>query len=229
MKILIIEDDTSIATNLVDYLEGTGYDVDVAASGTAGLQFALSEPWDAILLDLALPGMDGLTLCRKLREEAHRDTPVLMLTARDTLDDKLAGFVHGTDDYLVKPFSLKEVGARLCAMIKRYRGRVASQELHVGDLRLDLATLIVERAGRAIKLQPKCLQLLRILMQSPNRVFGRAELESEVWGEVMPDSDTLRSHIYTLRKALTQPGETDLVETVHGLGYRLVTGDADAA
>lgn len=229
MKVLIIEDDASIATNLVDYLEGSGYEVDVAASGTAGLQFALSEPWDAILLDLSLPGMDGLALCRKLREEAHRDTPVLMLTARDTLDDKLEGFVHGADDYLVKPFSLKEVGARLGAMIRRYRGRVAAQELRVGDLRLELATLIVERAGRAIKLQPKCLQLLRILMQSPNRVFGRAELESEVWGEEMPDSDTLRSHIYMLRKALTQPGEADLIETVHGLGYRLVTGDTDAA
>jgi len=229
MKVLIVEDDAAIAANLYDYLEGCGYEVDVAASGTAGLQFALAEPWDAILLDLALPGMDGLTLCRKLREEARRDTPVLMLTARDTLDDKLAGFVHGADDYLIKPFSLKEVGARLAALIKRYRGRVAAQELRFAGLRLDLSTLSVERAGRAIKLQPKSLQLLRVLMRSPNRVFGRAELETELWGEELPGSDTLRTHVYTLRKALTRPGEAELIETVHGLGYRLVGDETDAA
>ena len=228
MKVLIVEDDAAIAANLYDYLQGIGYEVDVATSGTAGLRFAVAEAWDAILLDLSLPGIGGLTLCRKLREEAHRDTPVLMLTARDTLDDKLAGFGHGADDYLVKPFSLKEVGARLGALIKRYRGEVAAQELRFADVRLDLSTLTVERAGRAIKLQPKCLHLLRILMQSPNRVFGRAELEDEVWGEALPCSDTLRAHIYTLRKALTRPSEAELIETVHGLGYRLVIGGTDA-
>ncbi|KWA30268.1 two-component system response regulator [Burkholderia multivorans] len=229
MKVLVIEDDPAIAANVYDYLEGRGFHVDVAASGPAGLQFALAEVWDAILLDISLPSMDGLTLCRKLREEAHCDTPVLMLTARDALDDKLSGFEHGADDYLVKPFSLKEVGARLDALIKRYRGQVAIQELRVADLRLDLNTLAIERAGRPIRLQPKCLHLLRILMQSPNRVFGRTELETEVWGDELRGSDTLRAHIYTLRKALTQPGEAALIETVHGLGYRLVAGGTDAA
>jgi len=217
MKVLIV----------YDYLEDSGYEVDMATSGNTGLQMALAESWDAILLDLALPGMDGLTLCRRLREEAGRDTPVLMLTARDALDDKLEGFVHGADDYLVKPFSLKEVGARLGALIKRYRGRVATMELRFADVRLDLSTMTVERAGRPVKLPPKCLQLLRILMQSPHRTFSRAELESEVWGEELPDSDTLRTHIYTLRRALSEPGETDLVETIHGVGYRLVASGHD--
>jgi len=227
MKVLIVEDDSAIAANLYDYLEDSGYEVDMATSGNTGLQMALAESWDAILLDLALPGMDGLTLCRRLREEAGRDTPVLMLTARDALDDKLEGFVHGADDYLVKPFSLKEVGARLGALIKRYRGRVATMELRFADVRLDLSTMTVERAGRPVKLPPKCLQLLRILMQSPHRTFSRAELESEVWGEELPDSDTLRTHIYTLRRALSEPGETDLVETIHGVGYRLVASGHD--
>ncbi|MDR3098832.1 MAG: response regulator transcription factor [Paraburkholderia sp.] len=222
MKVLIVEDDGAIAANLYDYLEASGYAVDVASSGHAGLKMALAESWDAILLDLSLPGMDGLALCRTLREEAGRDTPVLMLTARDALDDKLEGFVHGADDYLVKPFSLKEVGARLGALIKRYRGQVASMDLRFADVRLDLSTLGVERAGRVVKLPPKCLQLLRILMQSPHRTFSRAELESEVWGEALPDSDTLRAHVYTLRRALCAPGETDVIETVHGVGYRLV-------
>ena len=229
MKVLIIEDDAAIAANLYDYLEGNGYVVDVAANGKVGLQMALADSWDAILLDLSLPGMDGLTLCRKLREQARRDTPVLMLTARDALDDKLEGFVHGADDYLVKPFSLKEVGARLGALIKRYRGRVAPMDLRFADVRLDLATMTVERAGRQVKLAPKCLQLLRILMQSPTRAFGRAELEIEVWGEELPDSDTLRTHVYTLRRALCAPGEADIIETIHGVGYRLVTSDRHAA
>ncbi|KXV02806.1 two-component system response regulator [Caballeronia megalochromosomata] len=228
MKVLIVEDDSAIAANLYDYLEANGYEVDLASNGQTGLAMAVAETWDAILLDLSLPRMDGLTLCRKLREEARRDTPVLMLTAKDALDDKLAGFVHGADDYLVKPFSLREVGARLGALIKRYRGEVALQDLRFSDVRLDLTTLTVERAGRVIKLQPKGLQLLRILMQSPGRVFGRTELEKEVWGDQLPDSDTLRAHIYTLRKALTLPGETELIETVHGLGYRLVARDTDA-
>jgi DNA-binding response OmpR family regulator len=226
MKVLIIEDDTAIATNLYDYLESGGYEVDLASDGVMGLHLAVSQHWDAILLDLSLPGMDGLTLCGKLREEARRDTPILMLTARDTLDDKLQGFGQGADDYLIKPFSLKEMGARLGALIKRYRGRVTKATLSCAGIRFDLTTLAVERAGRPIKLPPKCLHLLRILMQAPNRVFGRAELETEVWGEQLPDSDTLRAHVYTLRRALTANGEDDLIETVHGLGYRLVVDNA---
>ncbi|VXC85206.1 Response regulator MprA [Burkholderia sp. 8Y] len=228
MKVLIVEDDSSITANLYDYLEASGYQIDVASNGYVGLEMALADSWDAILLDLSLPGLDGLTLCRRLREEAARDTPVLMLTARDALDDKLAGFVHGADDYLVKPFSLMEVGARLGAMIKRYRGQVATMDLRFADVRLDLSTMIVERAGRPIKLPPKCLHLLRILMQSPRRTFTRAELEAEVWGEALPGSDTLRTHIYTLRRALVGPDEIDVIETLHGVGYRLVASADDA-
>ncbi|MDH6153667.1 MULTISPECIES: response regulator transcription factor [Paraburkholderia] len=229
MKILIIEDDADIGTNLYDYLESAGYETDIATDGVMGLELATTQHWDAILLDLSLPGMDGLTICRKLREEAHQDTPVLMVTARDTLDGKLQGFGQGADDYLVKPFSLKEVGARLAALIKRYNGQVTQSELRCADLRFELATLTVERAGRPLKLPPKCLHLLRILMQSPNRVFGRVELETQIWGEQLPDSDTLRAHVYTLRRALTARGEDDLIETVHGLGYRLAVGDANAS
>jgi DNA-binding response OmpR family regulator len=229
MRVLIIEDDAAIATNLYDYLESESYEVDVASEGVMGLRLAITQHWDAILLDLALPGVDGLTICRKLREEARRDTPVLMLTAKDTLDDKLQGFVQGADDYLIKPFSLKEVGARLAALIKRYKGQVTQPILHCADVRFDLATLSVDRGGRPVKLPPKCLQLLRILMQAPNRVFVRAELEADVWGEQSLDSDTLRTHVYTLRRALTARGEEDVIETVHGLGYRFVVSDASAS
>ncbi|HJW57602.1 MAG TPA: response regulator transcription factor [Burkholderiaceae bacterium] len=182
MRILIIEDDAAIAANLYDYLTGAGYDSVHAGDGVTGLHRAVSEPWSAILLDIALPGMDGFALCRKLREEARRDTPVLMLTAKDILDDKLAGFDCGADYYLVKPFSLKEVGARLAALIKRDRGEVVSGILRCGDVSLDPRTLHVERAGRTVKLPRKCLQLLQMLMASPGRVLRRAECEIAVRG-----------------------------------------------
>jgi DNA-binding response OmpR family regulator len=226
MRILIIGDDVGIAANLYDYLENGGYEVDLAPNGLLGLHLAVTQHWDAILLDLSLPGMDGLTICGKLRKEARLDTPVLILTAKDTLDDKLQGFAQGADDYLVKPFSLTEVGARLAALMRRSKGEVARSVLICADLGFDLTTLSVVRAGRMIKLPPKSLHLLRILMQSPNRVFSRTELETEVWGERLPDSDTLRAHFYTLRRALTANGEDDLIETVYGLGYRLVVDDA---
>lgn len=228
MKVLIIEDDSDIAVNLYDYLKSANYDVDLASNGVMGLHLATTENWDAILLDVSLPGMDGLTLCRKLRQDAHRDTPVLMLTARDTLEDKLAGFGQGADDYLVKPFSLKEVGARLGALIKRSKGQVASTTLHCADISLDTSTLHVQRGSRPVKLPPKCLHMLQILMHAPNRVVRRAELETAIWGEQQPDSDTLRTHVHTLRRALTANGEVDLIETVHGFGYRIVVGDAQS-
>jgi DNA-binding response OmpR family regulator len=226
MRILIIEDDTAIAANLYDSLAAAGYDPEHAADGVTGLHHAVVGNWSAILLDVSLPGMDGFTLCRKLREEARRDTPVLMLTAKDTLDDKLAGFGHGADDYLVKPFSLKEVTARLAALIKRDRGQVVPDILRYGDISLDPRTLDVARAGRAIKLPRKCLHLLQVLMASPGRVVRRPELETAVWGEPLPDSDTLRSHMHTLRRALTAEGEPNPIETVHGTGYRMGRRDA---
>jgi DNA-binding response OmpR family regulator len=229
MRILIIEDDRTIATNLYDFLAARGHAVDAAADGITGLRLATSNDFDAIVLDVALPGMDGMKLCRKLRDEAHVDTPVLMLTARDTLEDKLQGFEHGTDDYLVKPFALKEVEARLTALHNRYIGRITSQMLSVGELSLDPRTLDVRFAGKELKLPPKAIALLEMLMRAPGRVFGRAELESAVWGEPQETSDTLRSHMYMLRRALLEAGGYEVIETVHGAGYRLPAGPgADA-
>lgn len=224
MRILIIEDDPAIAANLYDYLEARGHRVDAAGDGITGLHLAVSEEFDAIVLDLSLPRMDGLSVCRKLREDAGKDTPVLMLTARDTLDDKLAGFARGADDYLVKPFALREVEARLEALHKRHAGRVAPRELRTGELAFNPATLSVHFAGQAVKLPPKCLRLLETLMSRPQRVFSRAELERAVWGEDLASSDTLRSHMHILRRALAAAGGRDPIENVHGMGYRLTEG-----
>lgn len=228
MKLLLIEDDPDIAINLCDFLEMSGHQTELASDGLIGKQLAVTGNWDAILLDLSLPGMNGLEVCRHLREVGH-DTPILMLTARDTLADKLEGFARGADDYLVKPFPLEEVEARLVALVKRATGRVVSSVLRCADLTLDTDTLTVERAGHPIKLPPKCLHLLRLLMESPNRVLRRRELESAVWGNDLSGSDTLRAHMYILRRALTANGASDLIETVHGHGYRLLSDDEHTA
>lgn len=224
MRILIIEDDATIAANLYDFLEARGHSIDAAADGVTGLHLAITQVFDAIVLDLGLPGMDGLVLARKLRDEAHVETPILMLTARDTLDDKLEGFARGADDYLVKPFSLKEVEARLTALHKRSSGRVTTRLLEAGLLTLDPKTMTVRFAGNEVKLPPKCLRILELLMREPGRVVSRDEIERLVWGEAQETSDTLRSHLHMLRRALTAAGGHDPIETLHGVGYRVQTG-----
>jgi DNA-binding response OmpR family regulator len=221
MRILIIEDDATIAANLYDFLAARGHDVDAAADGITGLHLAVTQDFDAIVLDLGLPGMNGLTLAQKLRDDAQRTTPILMLTARDTLEDKLEGFSRGADDYLIKPFLLKEVEARLNALHKRSSGRLTTRMLEAGSLTLDPKTMSVRFAGKAVKLPPKCLRILELLMRDPGRVVSRDEIESTVWGEPQETSDTLRSHLSTLRRALTAAGGRDPIETLHGIGYRI--------
>ena len=222
MRILIIEDDPAIAANLYDFLEARGHVADTAADGVTGLHLAVTGAFDAIVLDVGLPGMDGATLCRKLRDEAQNDTPVLMLTARDTLADKLQGFAHGADDYLVKPFALTELDARLSALHKRHTRQVTRKMLAAGELTLDPETFAIRFAGNDVKLPPKCVRLLETLMARPNRVFSRSELETAVWGEEQETSNTLRSHLHVLRRELVSAGGYDPIENVHGLGYRLV-------
>jgi len=225
MRVLIIEDNPDIAANLGDYLEDHGHTVDFAGDGVTGLHLAVVNDFDAIVLDLALPGMDGLEVCRKLRSEAVKDTPVLMLTARDRLEDKLAGFETGADDYLVKPFELQEVEARLKVLASRGRRR-SLREFKVGDLAYNLDTLSVKRGDTEIYLNPIGLKLLHCLMEASPNVVSRADLELEVWGEEMPDSDSLRVHIHSLRGAIDKPFGSNMIQTRHGIGYRLVDPDA---
>lgn len=225
MRVLIVEDNPDIAANLGDFLEDHGHTVDFAGDGVTGLHLAVVNDFDVIVLDLALPGMDGLELCRKLRTDAGKDTPVLMLTARDRLQDKLAGFETGADDYLVKPFELQEVEARLNVLANRGRRRVR-RELKVGDLAFNLDTLAVNRAGQDIYLNPIGLKLLQTLMEASPNVVSRNDLEMQVWGEEMPDSDSLRVHIHSLRSAIDKPFDSSMIQTRHGIGYRLVESNA---
>lgn len=224
MYILVIEDNPDLVANLYDYLEPLGYVVDAAYEARSGLRFARDNEYDAIVLDLTLPGMDGLEVCRQLRD-AGRSTPVLMLTARDTLDDKLEGFDSGADDYLVKPFALQELAARLKALVKRARGNQSRQSMRVADLLYDPETLHLERAGKQLSLPPIPLKILDMLIRQSPRVVPRREIERRIWGNERPDSAVLRAHMHVLRNAIDKPFSVSLLRTVHGIGYQLAAPD----
>ena len=223
--ILLIEDHRDIAEMVFEYLEDQGYNVDYAADGVTGLHLGVQNDYDAVVLDLMLPGIDGLDVCRRLRTDAHIDAPVLMLTARDTLEDKLAGFDSGADDYLIKPFDLKELVARLRSLIRRSKGEVAGEVLNVGDLTLDMQTLKVVREGREITLTPIGMKILKELMQHSPNVVERQIIERAIWNDLPPDSDALRSHMYNLRKAVDKPFQRRMIHTVHSAGFRLAVDD----
>ena len=224
LRILIVEDNVDMAENIGDYLEAHGHVLDFAMDGISGLHLALTQGFDVIVLDIMLPGMDGLSFSRKLRADADNQTPILMLTARDTLSDKLDGFSAGADDYLVKPFALQELAARLDALVRR-TDRIVRSLLRVADLEVDMGKMAVQRAGYPVVLNRVGLKILTMLMQAYPNVVSRKDLEHALWGDAPPGSDALRSHIYALRRAVDKPFKRPLIETVHGVGYRLVEPD----
>jgi DNA-binding response OmpR family regulator len=226
MHLLIVEDNPDLVANLAEFLEDRGHTLDIAYNGYSGLGFALDSNYDALILDLMLPGMDGLEVCTRLRA-AGRKEPILMLTARDSLEDKLEGFASGADDYLVKPFALLELEARLEALVRRHWRDTSGggQRLQVADLLLDTGTWRVTRGGRLLELPPIALKLLEVLLRRSPRLVGRAELERAVWGDSPPDSDALRSHLHMLRSLIDKPFDRPLLHTLRGLGYRLAAHD----
>lgn len=225
--VLLIEDHKDIAEMVTAYLENRGFEVDYAADGITGLHLAVSNSYDAIILDLMLPGMDGIEVCQKLRTEARRDTPVIMLTARDTLDDKITGLETGADDYLIKPFAIQELEARVRSIIRRHKGEISKEILTIGDLTVDTATLSITRAGQSLNTTPIGFKILTVLMRASPAVVSRRELERQVWGDILPDSDTLRSHLYNLRKAIDKPFDKQLLHTIQGSGYKIISTDAE--
>lgn len=220
MKILVIEDNKDILINVVDYLSIKGYDVDCAQNGITGLNLATENFYDLIVLDIMLPGMDGLEVCKLLRSDPRKTVPIIMLTARDSIDDRIAGFKTGADDYLIKPFALAELVARIEAVIRRSQG-VGQYLLQVGDLIYNLDTFVVQRAGITLKLTPLALKLLEILMKKSPNVVRREILEQQVWGDEIPDTDILRSHIHQLRQIIDKPFGKPLLHTIPKLGYKL--------
>jgi DNA-binding response OmpR family regulator len=221
MKILVIEDNRDIAANLAEYFEPLGHILDFAEDGLEGVRLATSESFDAIVLDVMLPGLDGFGVAKKLRQEHGVNTPIIMLTARDQLDDKLEGFASGVDDYLVKPFSIKELEARLLILDKHGPFKNTDGLLQVGNLEFDPTTFDTKRDGINLELNPIQRKLLHYLIRHTDRVVTREELETVVWGDDIPDKDILRSHIYSLRNIIDKPFPYPLLHTIHGTGFRL--------
>ncbi len=220
MRVLVVEDEVKMAGLLKRALEEEGYAIDVASGGNEALWLGAENPYDAVVLDVMLPDLDGFEVCRKLRE-AGRWSPVLMLTARDAVADRVAGLDAGADDYLTKPFSIAELLARLRALIRRGAAE-RPPALRVDDLTLDPASKDVERDGRAIELTAKEFALLEYLMRHPGEVLGRTRLIEHVWDFAYEgDSNVVDVYVRYLRNKVDRPFGRDSIETVRGSGYRL--------
>lgn len=218
LRILIIEDSLEICQNIADFFEEWEHILDFAYDGKQGLELALANEYDVIVLDLMLPHLDGLTMCARYRKQSSRPVPILMLTALGTLDDKLAGFEQGADDYLTKPFAMEELLARLKVLASR-KEPIKSSRLSVGDLDYDVNTEQISRQGQTIQLSPTCRKILKSLMQATPNVIEKRELEFMVWGDDPPSSDSLRSHWYMLRQKVDKPFGSALLHRIQGTGF----------
>lgn len=225
ISVLVVEDDLDLATAVVEYLQLEGMRCDHAGNGVTALELAQGEAFDVIILDLNLPRLDGLGVCGTLREQGN-DVPVLMLTARDSLDDKLSGFDSGTDDYLVKPFAMDELLARVRALAGRRSSRV--RKLSCADLELLVDQKKALRAGSQLRLSPTEMVLLEHLMRASPDPVSRGDLIRAVWGDEQPDSNSLKVHMHNLRKQIDRHGDRQLLHTVAGVGYQLKTVDETA-
>ena len=218
IRILVVDDNPDILANVKDFLTfHDGWIAETCHTGCDAIERLNPAQYDLLILDVGLPDIDGLTITRRLRESGHQ-LPILILTARDTIDDRVEGLRSGADDYLVKPFSLRELAARVEALLRR-SGTGSAERLTVGPLTLDLKTLRVTRTSQDIRLNPMCLQLLRELMQRSPGVVGRNRLEAILWQGEAPASDSLRSNLYLLRQAVDKPFDRPLIHTHPGLGW----------
>ena len=221
ISVLLIEDNQAIAEQLCDYLIGQGIQTDYAATAKQGLSLAAELEYDVIVLDLMLPDLDGIEVCKQIKGQLDKQIPVLMLTARDSLQDKLTGFDAGTDDYLVKPFDAEEVLVRCRALARRHRLHRSTQ-LVVGELIVDTQQQQAWRNNQLLKLTATDFRLLSLLAEAFPSAMSRNQLTEKVWGEDCPDSDVLRSHIYTLRSVLDKDADYPMIKTIHGVGFKLV-------
>ena len=221
MHLLVIEDHADLAANIGEYLEAHENIVDYAADGLTGLHLAAVNRYDAVILDLNLPGLDGMSLCQRLRQDGRNTVPLLMLTARDTEQDKVRGLEAGADDYLTKPFSLAELHARIRALVRRNAG--GGNVLRVADLSFDLMSLVARRGERRLEITRVGIKLLEALMRVSPGVLSREAAERAIWGDSPPDSEAnLRGHVHSLRRLIDEGEPVKLLHTLHGVGYRLV-------
>lgn len=220
LQVLLVEDQLSIAGNIADYMEQKGHVFDFATNGVQGLDLALQSYFDLIILDLNLPSMDGLEVCRQIRQKAERHIPILMLTARDSIDDKVSGFNVGADDYLTKPFSLQELEVRCLALSRRHFMQSTSA-LEIGPLKIDRQRKTITRDGQPLALSTMGYKIVTVLAEAYPQVVSRSELSHKLWGDEPTESDAMRSHIYQLRGVLDKPFAYPILKTVFGVGFTL--------
>lgn len=220
MKILIVDDSHTVSDTIADYFELEGMIIDCAYHGEAALNLIRENHYDVIIMDIMMPRLDGISTVEKLRQEQFCETPILFLTSKDTLDDKVAAFHAGGDDYLLKPFAMQELSLRLQALVNR-GSRQDVGKLTFADISFDGQTGEVTRMGKYIKLTNIQTKILRLLLTRAPSSVSRKEVIEVVWGMDTPDSDALRSHIYGLRVALDKDFDVPRLETIHGQGYRL--------
>ena len=220
LYILVVEDQQSIAQNIANYMEVKGHVLDFATQGDQGLALALTNHYDLVILDLNLPVMDGLEVCKQLRQKARYHVPIIMLTARDSIDDKISGFTLGADDYLTKPFSLEELEVRCFALSRRHLLQT-NDTLTFDKLHINRKTQQVTRAGESLELHSMGYRILSILAEAYPQVVSRSTLSQKLWGDEPTESDALRSHIYQLRNVLDKPFDYPMIKTMHGIGFVL--------
>lgn len=221
MRILLVEDDAKIASFVEKGLKAAGFAVDLAAEGETGLHLALTEPYDAAIIDIMLPKLDGLSLIQKMRQD-NIQTPVIILSAKDSVDDRVKGLHSGSDDYLTKPFSFSELLARVQALIRRSSGAIEPTRLNVGDVNMNLITREVHRSGKKIDLQPLEFSLLEYLLRNAGRVVSKTMIMEHVWNYYFdPQTNVVESRIYRLREKIDKKFTSKLIHTVRGVGYVL--------
>jgi len=225
LHILVVEDHAPLREQIVSLLVRAGHRVDEASDGRLALAMALDQPPDVLLLDLGLPDLDGVRLCKQLRAQAAAHIPVLMLTARDALSDKLNGFAAGADDYLVKPFASEELLARIRALAQR-KSAGQNYVLRIGTLAIDRRAQEATRSGTRLALPPTSFSILLMLAESFPRALTRSDIVRRLWNDESPESDPLRTHLYQLRQALDKPFAKPMLKTVHSVGFRLESDSA---
>jgi len=222
INVLLVEDDIDLATTIVDYLDIEDIECDHASNGVLGLNLLQINDYQMIILDVNMPKMDGLTMCKTLREQG-KDIPVLMLTARDSLDNKLEGFAAGSDDYLVKPFAMKELVARVQVLAKRKSGE--AKRLTLANLNLDLAKRSADVEGQTLKLSPIAFKLLETLVRHAPQPVTRSSIIQAIWGEEQPDSNSLKVHVHHLRKQLEATTQKVTIQTIPSVGFAITADE----
>ncbi len=217
MRVLLVEDNTDLAASIYDFLEQKEVIVDHAFSGSLALSLLAQESFDIIILDLGLPDYDGIELCNKIKQEINASLPIIILSARSTLGDKLKGFDVGVDDYLTKPFDLPELYARLCVLTQRQSK--TAESLKIGEVEYNLSTGVITRQNNQIILNRSCQKILKLLMQNSPHIVTKQDIEYILWGDDIPDGDILKTHMHFLRKAIDKPFSKNYIHTIRGIGY----------